>query len=357
MQLRAFVPIVLAVTLCACAGIAPPASSAPVPVGSSSSSPSVLPTAPSVLIPTTVPLPTEVEVSSPVAGVVWAFVGGSLLFRSRDGGATWEQRPLPSVGPGPNGGAAFGSDQDGLVLQVGSPATQCMAQGARMWRTSDAGATWMQVPEVRSNIGLTASAGIEVGQCKGPLSFVDAKRGFVGAVDRNSAPMIYRTTDGGVSWSPSQRLPDPAGFRTQVGFTLGVGAVHAVGSTLLLQASGSNLNTAGTASTVQNFVFRSTDGGATWMPLAAVPSDVPVSVAFVTATRWLRLIAPGQSVETTDAGVSWHAYASDYGQAAPVPPVVVFADANVGYATVRGSIQRTVDGGAHWVPIRTPGTN
>jgi photosystem II stability/assembly factor-like uncharacterized protein len=34
----------------------------------------------------------------------------------------------------------------------------------------------------------------------------------------------------------------------------------------------------------------------------------------------------------------------------------VFGDANVGYATVRGSIQRTTDGGAHWTAIKTPGT-
>ena len=34
----------------------------------------------------------------------------------------------------------------------------------------------------------------------------------------------------------------------------------------------------------------------------------------------------------------------------------VFGDASVGYATVRGAIQRTTDGGAHWITIKTPGT-
>jgi len=43
-------------------------------------------------------------------------------------------------------------------------------------------------------------------------------------------------------------------------------------------------------------------------------------------------------------------------QAAPVAPQTTFGDSLVGYATVRGSIQRTVDGGAHWVMIKTPGT-
>ena len=33
-----------------------------------------------------------------------------------------------------------------------------------------------------------------------------------------------------------------------------------------------------------------------------------------------------------------------------------FGDATTGYATVRGSLQRTTDGGAHWTAIKTPGT-
>jgi photosystem II stability/assembly factor-like uncharacterized protein len=77
---------------------------------------------------------------------------------------------------------------------------------------------------------------------------------------------------------------------------------------------------------------------------------------FVSATRWLQIGTPSQSQETTDAGASWHAFATDYQQAAPVNPQIVFGDASTGYATVRGSIQRTTDGGAHWTAVKTPGT-
>jgi len=35
---------------------------------------------------------------------------------------------------------------------------------------------------------------------------------------------------------------------------------------------------------------------------------------------------------------------------------VVFGDDSVGYATVRGGQQRTIDGGTRWTPLRTPGT-
>jgi len=62
------------------------------------------------------------------------------------------------------------------------------------------------------------------------------------------------------------------------------------------------------------------------------------------------------SKETTDGGTTWHAFTTDYSQAAPIAPDIVFGDPLVGYATVRGAIQRTVDGGAHWTTIKTPGT-
>ncbi len=73
------------------------------------------------------------------------------------------------------------------------------------------------------------------------------------------------------------------------------------------------------------YVFRSTDGGASYTYLATTPRT-STSIAFVTASRWLELVVPSQPDETLDAGASWHAYTSDYSQAAPVAPGVVFAD-------------------------------
>ena len=101
--------------------------------------------------------------------------------------------------------------------------------------------------------------------------------------------------------------------------------------------------------------YRSTDGGATWTFVTTAPSQQDV-IAFVTATRWVQISSPGNSKETTDGGATWHAFTTDYQQAAPVAPAITFGDAQVGYATVRGAIQRTIDGGAHWSALRTPGT-
>jgi hypothetical protein len=64
----------------------------------------------------------------------------------------------------------------------------------------------------------------------------------------------------------------------------------------------------------------------------------------------------GSGQETTDAGKSWHPFSTDYADAAGVASTFVFADGSVGYGTVRGGLQRTVDGGSHWIRIATPGT-
>ena len=194
-----------------------------------------------------------------------------------------------------------------------------------------------------------ATSGIAEAQCKNGLSFSDLQHGFLSASDPSGALTIYRTGDGGRSWTGS-RLPDPPGFVAgSAAQAVFVGPVRAFGATFLVEVIGEAV------SGETRFVFRSQDGGATWAYLATTP--VPSSVAFVTATRWLQLLLPGQTRETTDAGASWHLYASDYGQAAPVPPQVVFGDPQIGYATVRGSIRRTLDGGLHWTGIRTPGTS
>ena len=347
---RAFPALALASLLLAlsCSAQAPasPSSTTASPSPPASVSPSVSPTAtPSAVVsptilPTTVPLPSFARVSAPSGSVVWVLVGGVLLFRSTDRGDTWQARPLP---PGlPNLEISFVDDHEGWLSTVGTPATQCQSQSIALWHTADAGKTWERL----------SVTGIADARCKGQLSFTDRTHGFLVASDPQRAPAIYRTADGGRTWSASPPIPDPPGVTTSppAGPTLQAGRVRAFGSTLLAPVEGPG----GGASAVY-YVFSSSDGGASWLYAAKAPSaDGPL--ALVTASRWLLIAPPAQSQETTDAGKTWHAYRTDYSQAAPIRPDIVFGDPNLGYATVRGSLQRTVDGGAHWTTIKTPGT-
>jgi photosystem II stability/assembly factor-like uncharacterized protein len=294
--------------------------------------------------PTQVFLPQTAQLSAPSADILWVYFAQGLLFRSTDRGDTWVQRSLPTQSLSSSANVTFVDDQHGWLATAGSPETQCNGDGTVIWQTTDGAATWKQVALVDGS-GASAS-GVGLAQCKENLSFVDLTHGFLDAWDTNHQPTIYRTSDGGRTWVGTT-LPDPPGFTTQAGgFSLRAGRVQRFGSTLLLIASDSQGG---------DFVYRSTDGGATWTPIAKVAVGTD-NIALVTESRWLWLIPADQSLETTDAGKSWHHYSTDYSQAAPIAPVVIFGDAEVGYATVRASIQRTVDGGMHWLILKTPGT-
>lgn len=318
-------PVAVPSQTAAPAAISTTASSAPITVAPAASAPPIV-------------LPSIAQLSAPSGSVVWALVGATRLFRSTDRGDTWQERPLP-----PQSASiivSFIDEREGWILRSGSPATQCQSQRIALWHTADTGATWEQV----------AATGIADGQCKVGLTFSDASHGFISAASPNDRPLVYRTADGGRSWTAAAALTDPPSFTSHgAGFELTVTAVRAFGSNVLGDVAGNG------AGQIGRYAYRSADGGATWTYASTGPAPT-ITISFVSATRWLQIGAPGESRETTDGGATWHAYTTDYSQAAPIAPAVAFGDAQVGYATVRGAIQRTIDGGAHWTAIRTPGT-
>jgi photosystem II stability/assembly factor-like uncharacterized protein len=287
-------------------------------------------------VTTPIPLPTFAQVAAAGNGVLWMDVNGDHLFVSLDRGATWTERSLP--GARPSGSVAFVNERDGWFLETLQPLSQCLSQDVVVWRTQDGARTW-------AKLSVTGLANL---QCKSSVAFVDTDRGYIPTYDENRAPMIYRTADGGRTWSASAPLPDPPGFVTAAaGRTLRVSDVADFGSVLYADALGFNDSS-------RYYVYRSTDRGATWSFVSMAPIQA-TPVVLSTPTRWLQ-IGPGSSQETSDSGASWHAYVTDYGQAAPVAPQFAFGDATTGYATVRGGLQRTIDGGAHWTSLKTPGT-
>jgi photosystem II stability/assembly factor-like uncharacterized protein len=327
----------LVLVLLVAAACSSPASSAPSPTASSSAaataSPTTTPTtapattAPATPTPTPIALPTTARISAPSGDVVWMYVGGTRLFRSLDRGSTWSERGLP--GGTPSGEIAFASDRDGIYVRTSG---QCPAQQPSIWVTHDGALTWESV----------ATQGLTDARCKGRPSLVNSQHAFLAAVDDTAAPAVYASADGGRTWI-SRSIPNPPGYALRPDLIRGFGSV------LLLDVSGQKTNVG------SEFAYRSTDGGATWMSASSAP--IAMQIAFVTASRWLQISSPGDSRETTDGGATWHAYTTDYQQAAPIAPQIMFGDANVGYATVRGALQRTVDGGAHWTSLTTPGTS
>lgn len=348
---RVVLALAMGTVLTSCQESPPVSTSSPTPPASAVTSPTPGQPVAGVLITPSAPifLPTDASLSAPSSNVVWAVIENSYLYRSTDRGSTWQQRPLPPHAGGGNGPEiAFVDDHQGWVFYGGVPATQCTFAGAEVWRTTDGGGTWTQVVAVDPQQQPASSIGFA--QCKQGLSFSDPTHGFLGADDPNTAPTIYRTADSGLTWAPS-RLSDPPGFVSQgAGDTLQAGHVKGFNGTLLLQAWGMQPG----AQAETNFVFQSTDGGATWHYVATAGNGIE-PITFVTQTRWLQIGNNRSALETADAGRTWHSYPSGYDDAAGVASVFVFGDNLTGYGTVRGGIQRTVDGGLHWVMIRTPG--
>jgi photosystem II stability/assembly factor-like uncharacterized protein len=292
-------------------------------------------------------LPTTAQISAPSRDVVWALIASRALFRSIDQGTTWEQRSMPLLGGGGRPPEfSFVDAQSGWFSTGGVPETQGNGAGAAVWRTTDGAQSWQLVASAPTGPSQRTDSGIAYAQCKEGLFFVDPQHGFLGAWDPNHKPTVYRTADGGKSWSAST-LPDPPGFVSGTGGAmLRLRLVKGFRSTLLALAD---------ASRPPAYVFSSADGGVTWTDLATWNSG-SIYPTFVTASRWLVIGNDSSGQETTDAGKTWHPFATDYADAAGVTSTFVFADGDIGYGTVRGGVQRTVDGGSHWIRIKTPGT-
>ena len=273
-------------------------------------------------------------------------VDGAELLRSEDSGDSWSQRSLPNIG-GPVAGSeiSFVDDQHGWLLGAASPATQCTFEGTSIWHTSDAGATWRELPSTSAGPVRTLP-GIAAAQCKGGLAFIDQSHGFLSASDPNSAPVVYTTSDGGNTWTASAPLPDPPGEKTSPGgFTLRPRNVQRAGGILLLGADG----------WTHAYVYESTDGGARWTYASIVPNSTDATlVAFRDATHWWASDAASAGQVTADSGATWTAAPASPEFSSPDTVTAVFANPETGYATADGVILRTNDGGTHWTGVQTP---
>lgn len=275
---------------------------------------------------------TSVQLSAPFKSTVWALVDYQALYVSTDEGGHWERRTLPDR-QGVRPSIAFVNSSEGWLLAPGSPATQCEMQLADIWHTTDGAKTWVDL-----------GARIDKTQCKDGIWFIDSSHGFVTASDPNHRPTVYRTADGGKSWSFST-IPDNPLFATGTGgFSLHVGWIKGFGNDVYLEASGSQDDASWHE---RDFVYTSSDGGTTWTWKQKLASPYTY---MVTELRWLQL-AP-DVLETVNGGQAFAPYATDL---KVTPPFAAdFVNADHGYVVAGGAVQNTSDGGAHWTQVATP---
>ena len=270
-----------------------------------------------------------------------------------DGGAGWwTSAPLPGTGTGCCSSLSYQvgfTDAShgwlyGMQWEVQGEEVWQVAE--QLWQTSDGGRTWTVVPGRLPLQGAIDNAD-ETCPNEPPFAVVFANQqdGWLTASSCSaigSGPQIWRTTDGGATWTATA-LPTPgAGWPSATSQPSGVvvGSPWIVGTDLLVAVSGpSGL-----------IVEASADGGQTWQVAGpAVPGTgqyaKPGGFQPVSGADWF-VSVPGAVVQTTDAGQTWHTVSTP--TLLPGGPIS-FSAPDQGYAWLRtGVVAATSDGGRTW---------
>jgi photosystem II stability/assembly factor-like uncharacterized protein len=205
------------------------------------------------------------------------YAGGTgPLYKSADRGATWS---VAWTGPGSVFLDALAIDPSGAVYTLFSHA---LGSGEdAVFRSTDGGATWLPV---FSRFAIQSLA-ID-GRSSGRL--------YVGT----QAGGVYRSDDGGGAWTAANH-----GLR-EVGFA----AIAAGPSTPGVVFAASNMDPFGALGFSPRALFRSTDGGATWSPAFGNPEASPlvngVTADPVHPGTWYVPYAGGV-LKTQDDGQTW----------------------------------------------------
>lgn len=184
--------------------------------------------------------------------VVWASGSGGVVIRTLDGGKTWQHRPLPDASE-LDFRDLHAFDADHAVLMACGP-----GEKSRLYRTDDGGASWtltFRGPD--DSVFLDA------------LSFADDRRGLALGDPVDSRFFLLRSLDGGRSWrqvEPEQMPPALAGEA----------AFAASGTCLTMEPDGSAWFVTGGANPSR--AFSTTTEGRNWVAM-----DLPIAAGRASA--------------------------------------------------------------------------
>jgi photosystem II stability/assembly factor-like uncharacterized protein len=281
--------------------------------------------------------------------------------RTTDGGLHWSTPALPSVALRSSGYAEFFLDANHAWVAVTTGSASACSDHIVVFRTGDGGHSWQQAPPITVSVAApTDSIWAEQSSSSSPtapiadrapwLDFVDANDGWL-EVQTSSARLgpekvgpLYHTTDGGLHWTMvSEHLAPNANCSLGYGISFSSpfkGWVPASGC-----ASGSNL---------EYLITR--DGGASWSVKTLeidcgcqgeLPAFVDSRHGFLFGIGVFLLIA------TSDGGDTWTSHQ------VPAQEVMWTVDvldpshvwAVTGDTTTSAQLKRTNDGGKTWTLV------
>jgi photosystem II stability/assembly factor-like uncharacterized protein len=243
-----------------------------------------------------------------------------LLYRSRDGGASWA---LVQTVPG---------DVQQVWFDPSNSSRIFLATRSALWLSSDGGASWQ-----RSQSGLGGGPAV---------SSVAAAPDDPETIYASDDDGVWKSQDDGNHWQrASNGLPAAAVNVVRVAFY--PNSLHPV------IPSNSRTLYAGTASGV----FKSADAAASWQPSGLsglVVRDLeipPLGSSPLYAIASESEASPSQVFESADGGLSW-SLASDGIPFGPITGLAIDPSApNTAYASASGNLFKTTNGGIRWTSM------
>ena len=260
------------------------------------------------------------------AGTLFAGTGNSGIYRTTDGGATWQHLT--------NGPGLSTASITQMAIDKSTPKTvYAGAYQGGVYKSIDGGNSWLQ-----SNSGLTNTDVYAIAVDPG-----DSRTIYTGTY----AAGTFKSVNGGQTWSPT-----------------GVGLTNAYVVALALDPGNAQTIYAGTSF---NALHKSANGGATWTALGNNlpydPNNSYGSIAFVAVdpSNSQTAYASGYNAttfistlyKTTNGGAAWTTASSgltamaDYLLVDPGNPQTVYA------ATLGGGVFKSVNGGSTWSASNT----
>ncbi len=265
------------------------------------------------------------------------YPNGGKLYRTSDGGNTWESFTTPFSG----GAIHFIDEQNGWVLADLGVGAGSMA--VSVFKTGDGGATWQRVYTNDPNLEGAADT-LPLGGIKNIILPLDLETAWVGGVVYASGETyLYRSDDGGKTWF-NINLVLPEGSKDSELSVYGIRFTSTTDGLLAIRVA---------AETPQIIVYATHDGGTTWSQLP-ITFDGYGLLETPSASEMIFYTA-GQFYVTKDAGMTIEQVTPDMKFGDTVIDMS-FVNSQTGWlvtsdSTSDLSLYKTADGGVTWFPI------
>lgn len=234
----------------------------------------------------------------------YAFGGKGTILKTKNSGDTWAYTSFGT-----------GTIYKGYILNASTIFIGCSTKDFKLSKSTDFGQTW------------TAAVPTTMTSSIYSITFIDSVTGFYGAGDDN----IYKTTDGGATWTNKTSI---------TGASINVTDIEFVSKT------------EGYAVDAKGNVYKTTNAGDSWT-ITKIPFQKFSALSSNSGSTFISGLA-GTVLKSDDAGANWTPkYTSTTQQ--PIRQVT-FVDANTGYASggsttgadSLGFILKTTNGGTNW---------